>query len=60
MDRPISTFPLPPTIKDLLLKAGFEKSSEVVEISPLELAKELGVDPQTALTIIKSLKEPSK
>ncbi|XP_070571509.1 DNA repair protein RAD51 homolog 3-like [Ptychodera flava] len=56
MQRDIATFPFPPEQKRQLLEAGFQTVSDLLEVSPIELAKELGVSNEDALEILEVVK----
>jgi hypothetical protein len=51
MLRALDTFPLAPSIRSQLNRLGFRFARDVLELTPLALAKELNVDRVCLLTI---------
>lgn len=58
--REISTFPLPPSQRARLAKAGFRTVEEVIALGPLELAAELRSSNEEALEILDVFKGGAK
>jgi len=51
--RSLSTVPLPSHLKEQLGKHGFNSQADVLELSPIQLAKELDISASEALSILK-------
>lgn len=51
--RDVSSLPLSRSVVELLLKNGFRFVSDLKSLQPLELAQEIGITPDVALTIIQ-------
>jgi len=58
--RELSTLPLAPGDIDLLIQAGFKFVSEVSELRPLDLARELNITADAAGGILKSIKSSTE
>jgi len=56
MDRDVTSLPIPPSLKNKLLDNGFKSSIDLKGLRPIELSKEIGVSPQDALRILKTIK----
>ncbi|XP_077995862.1 DNA repair protein RAD51 homolog 3-like [Glandiceps talaboti] len=53
MQRDVATFPFPPDQKRKLQQAGFQTVGDLLEVSPVELSKELDVSKEEALEILQ-------
>ncbi|XP_053223934.1 DNA repair protein RAD51 homolog 3 isoform X1 [Podarcis raffonei] len=54
--RDVGSFPLPPSLREKLVAAGFQTAQEVVEVGPCQLSKEVGISKQEALEILQVIK----
>ncbi|XP_002732740.1 DNA repair protein RAD51 homolog 3-like [Saccoglossus kowalevskii] len=56
MQRNLATFHLPPEHRRKLQEAGFQTVSDIIEVSPIELSKELEISKEDALEILQLVK----
>eukprot|EP01112_Ceratiomyxa_fruticulosa_P017017 TRINITY_DN5231_c0_g1_i1.p1 TRINITY_DN5231_c0_g1~~TRINITY_DN5231_c0_g1_i1.p1 ORF type:complete len:180 (+),score=55.62 TRINITY_DN5231_c0_g1_i1:265-804(+) len=59
MQRELSTFPFPPTLRAKLFKAGFRTLKDIDGVGLLELSKETGCTHEEAHFILKTIKGES-
>ncbi|KAL6062925.1 DNA repair protein rad51c [Balamuthia mandrillaris] len=57
--RDITTFPFPPSLKNKIVAAGFTTVSDFDGLRPLDLATELKVSNEDALSILRTIKDNS-
>jgi hypothetical protein len=53
--REVSSLPLAPSLISILSKGGFHYLSDLEEMQPIELSQELGIDLQSAISILGSV-----
>nr|XP_054747984.1 DNA repair protein RAD51 homolog 3-like [Lytechinus pictus] len=56
MQRDINSFPIPPSFRLKLSNAGFSSTSDILELKPSELSKEINISKEDALELIKTFK----
>ncbi|XP_072163522.1 DNA repair protein RAD51 homolog 3-like isoform X1 [Diadema setosum] len=56
MQRDLHSYPIPPSYRTKLKAAGFSAISDVVELKPSELSKELGISKEDALELLRTFK----
>ncbi|XP_059188641.1 DNA repair protein RAD51 homolog 3 [Centropristis striata] len=56
MQRPVSSLSLSPSVKVKLVNAGFQFSSDLLQLKPLQLSKEAGLSQQEALEVLQAVR----
>ncbi|XP_069471262.1 DNA repair protein RAD51 homolog 3 isoform X2 [Ambystoma mexicanum] len=59
MQRDVGSFPLPPAVKVKLISAGFQTVQDLLEVSPYELSKEIGIPKEEALEALQIVRRES-
>ncbi|KAM7411079.1 hypothetical protein PAMA_021181 [Pampus argenteus] len=56
MQRPVSSLSLSPSVKVKLLSAGFEFTTDLLHLKPLQLSREAGLSQQEALEVLQTVR----